>query len=378
MFSGSLLDHLAGTLFASFLETYQSAMDANDFDPQELPPEAIGESETERPQPADEPIVESAPPEKHSLFDEMRATIDRLENDQTSRGDLKILSRTLLELRYAFKVFRPYRRRRKVTIFGSARTQPDHPDYQSAVQLGRAMAGHGWMVITGAGGGIMEAGHVGAGKEASMGLNIMLPFEQGANPVIDGDPKLVTMKYFFTRKLMFVKECSAVVCCPGGFGTLDEALETLTLMQTGKQTMLPLVLLDHPNGSYWSDFGKFIDRNLGEGGMISGDDTALYRITNDVDVAVDEILQFYRRYHSMRYVRDRLVFRLKERLADEKLAFVNDHFADILVKGSFEQSRSLPEEAGEPDLAGLPRLVFRFNRRSLGRLRLLINEINRD
>ncbi|MCC9600212.1 LOG family protein [Stieleria sp. JC731] len=353
-------------------------MDAKDFDPQQLPPEAIGESEPERPQPADDPIVDSAPPEKTSLFDEMRATIDRLERDQTSRGDLKVLSRTLLELRYAFKVFRPYRRRRKVTIFGSARTKPDHPDYQSAVQLGRQMAGHGWMVITGAGGGIMEAGHVGAGKEASMGLNIMLPFEQGANHVIEGDPKLVTMKYFFTRKLMFVKECSAVVCCPGGFGTLDEALETLTLMQTGKQTMLPLVLLDHPNGHYWSDFGKFVDRNLGEGGMISGDDTALYKITNDVGVAVKEILQFYRRYHSMRYVHDRLVFRLKERLSDEKLDSLNENFADILVKGKITQSKSLPEEAGEPDLAGLPRLVLHFNRRSLGRLRLLINEINAD
>ncbi|OYP38406.1 LOG family protein [Rhodopirellula sp. MGV] len=353
-------------------------MDANEFDPQELPPEAIGESEQERPQPADDPIVDTAPPEKTSLFDEMRATIDRLERDKTSRGDLKILSRTLLELRYAFKVFRPYRRRRKVTIFGSARTQPDHPDYQSAVELGRAMAGHGWMVITGAGGGIMHAGHVGAGKEASMGLNIMLPFEQGANPVIEGDSKLVTMKYFFTRKLMFVKECSAVVCCPGGFGTLDEALETLTLMQTGKQTMLPLVLLDHPEGNYWSDFGKFVDRNLGQGGMISPDDTSLYKITNDVNIAVQEILRFYRRYHSMRYVRDRLVFRLKERLTDAKLASLNENFSDILVKGKIEQTKSLPEEAGEPDLAGLPRLVLNFNRRSLGRLRKLIDEINAD
>ncbi|QDV41734.1 putative lysine decarboxylase [Stieleria neptunia] len=347
-------------------------------DPERLPPEAIGECELERPQPADEPISSVPEVESSDLFDEMRSTIARLEKDRTSRGDLKILSRTLLELRYAFKVFRPYRRRRKVTIFGSARTQPDHPDYQSAVQLGRRMAEHGWMVITGAGGGIMEAGHVGAGKDASMGLNIMLPFEQGANDVIEGDPKLVTMKYFFTRKLMFVKECSSVVCCAGGFGTLDEALETLTLMQTGKQTMLPLVLLDHPQGSYWSDLGKFIDKQLLGGGMISPDDVALYRITNDVDVAIEEILGFYRRYHSMRYVRDRLVFRLKESLSEEKMEKIQTEYSGILVDGCFKQCKALAEEAGEPDLAGLPRLVFHFNRRSLGKLRKLINEINAD
>ena len=353
-------------------------MPMNPLDPQRLPPEAIGECELERPQPADEPITTAPTVESTDLFDEMRQTIARLEKDRTARGDLKILSRTLRELRYAFKVFRPYRRRRKVTIFGSARTQPDQPDYQSAVELGRAMADHGWMVITGAGGGIMEAGHVGAGKEASMGLNIMLPFEQGANAVIQGDPKLVTMKYFFTRKLMFVKECSALVCCPGGFGTLDEALETLTLMQTGKQTMLPLVLLDSPEGSYWSDLGKFIDKQLLGGGMISPDDVSLYRITNRVEVAVNEILSFYRRYHSMRYVRDRLVFRLKERLSDEKMETIQTEFADLLVDGTFRQSKALSEESGEPDLAGLPRLVFHFNRRSLGKLRKLINEINTD
>ncbi|KAA5543922.1 LOG family protein [Roseiconus nitratireducens] len=347
-------------------------------DQDKLPPEAIGESELERPQPADEPITRDRVGESADIYAEMQSTIEKLQRDETSRGDLKILSRTLRELRYAFKVFRPYRRRRKVTIFGSARTQPDHPDYKSAVQLGQKMAAHGWMVITGAGGGIMEAGHVGAGRDASMGLNIMLPFEQGANDVIEGDPKLVTMKYFFTRKLMFVKECSAVVCAPGGFGTLDEALETLTLMQTGKQTMLPLVLLDHPRGSYWSDLGEFIQKQLLAGGMISPEDVALYKITNDVDEAVQEILSFYRRYHSMRYVRDQLVFRLTERLTDEKLDEIQSSYADILVDGRFRQTNALDDESGEPDLAGLPRLVFHFNRRALGRLRCLINTINED
>ncbi|MGB1814437.1 MAG: LOG family protein, partial [Rubripirellula sp.] len=232
------------------------------------------------------------------------------------------------------------------------------------------------MVITGAGGGIMEAGHRGAGREASLGLNIMLPFEQSANEYIEGDPKLVTMKYFFTRKLMFVKECSAVICLPGGFGTLDEAMETLTLMQTGKQTMTPLVLLDHPGGSYWKDLGEFIEKQLNAGGMISPEDVRLYKITNSVDEAIEETLNFYRVYHSMRYVKDQLVFRLKAPLADSKLAYIQEHYADILVDGTYQQTSALPEEIGEPDLNELPRLVFHFNRRALGRLRMLIDCIN--
>lgn len=339
----------------------------------DLPIEAIGEDEIQRPQPADDPIK---PVDSQDMYRVMRSTIGKLEKDQTARGDLKILSRTLRELRYAFKVFRPYRRRRKLTIFGSARTSPDHPEYQAAVELGQRMAKHGWMVITGAGGGIMEAGHRGAGREASLGLNIMLPFEQSANEYIEGDSKLVTMKYFFTRKLMFVKECSAVVCLPGGFGTLDEAMETLTLMQTGKQTMTPLVLLDHPDGSYWKDLGEFIEKQLGKGGMISKEDVRLYKITNSVDEAIEETLNFYRVYHSMRYVNNRLVFRLKAPLADSKLAYIQEHYADILVDGTYEQTTALPEEIGEPDLNGLPRLVFHFNRRALGRLRMLIDCIN--
>lgn len=339
-----------------------------------LPDEAIGDDEIQRPQPADEPI---SGPNSQDLYKVMRNTIGRMEKDQTARGDLKILSRTLRELRYAFKVFRPYRRRRKVTIFGSARTKPGHPEYETAVELGHKMAHeHGWMVITGAGGGIMEAGHKGAGKEASMGLNIMLPFEQSSNPYIEGDPKLVTMKYFFTRKLMFVKECSGVVCLPGGFGTLDEALETLTLMQTGKQVIMPLVLLDSPDGSYWKDLGVFFEKQLLEGGMISPEDVRLYKITNSVDETIDEILGFYKVYHSMRYVHDQLVFRLKKKLSDDQLAGVKQNFSDILASGDYEQCGALPEESGEPDLADLPRLKFHFNRRQLGRLRMLIDYIN--
>ncbi|WP_164104292.1 LOG family protein [Candidatus Laterigemmans baculatus] len=339
-----------------------------------VPAEALGDDEQVRPQPADEPITRVKP---ESLLNLMRQTVDRLESDRTSEGDLKILSRTLRELRYAFKVFRPYRRRRKVTIFGSARTPPDDPAYQTAEEFGRAMAKHGWMIITGAGRGIMEAGHVGAGRESSMGLNIVLPFEQRANDTIDGDAKLVTMRYFFTRKLMFVKECSAVVCLPGGFGTLDEALETLTLLQTGKQTMIPVVFLDPPGGTYYRELSKFIDRELLEGNMISAEDVRLYRVTDSVDEAVEEVLGFYRVFHSMRYVRHSLVMRLNSPLSEQTLAEVNERFNDILVEGEFIQRSALREERDEAELADLPRLVGHFDRRSLGRLRMLIDFINR-
>jgi uncharacterized protein (TIGR00730 family) len=338
-----------------------------------VPPEALGDDERGRPQPADEPLTHVR---SEDLLDLMRQTILRLEADQTSRGDLKILNRTLRELRYAFKVFQPYRRRRKVTIFGSARLGQQHPAFQSAVELGRAMAAHGWMVITGAGGGIMEAGNLGAGRESSMGLNIMLPFEQRANPVIDGDPKLVTMKYFFTRKLMFVKECSAVACLPGGFGTLDEAMETLTLLQTGKQTMLPVVFLDPPGGSFYRELSHFIDRELLEGGMISAEDVRLYRVTDSVETAVKEMIGFYRVFHSMRYVRNNLVLRLNSPLSEEVLEEVNTRFADILIGGSFTQVGAFSEEQDESELDDLPRLVGHFDRRNLGRLRTLIDYIN--
>jgi hypothetical protein len=312
------------------------------------------------------------------LIAQIKESVEKLAADRTTRGDLKILSRTLRELRYAFKVFTPYRTKRKVTVFGSARTLPDAPAYQQAVAFGRAMAELGWLVVTGAASGIMEAGHRGAGRDNSMGLNIMLPFEQSANPVIAGDPKLVHMKYFFTRKLMFVKECDAVALFPGGFGTLDEGLEVLTLLQTGKRDMVPVVFVDAPGGNFWQPFQRFVvDRLLGER-MIAPEDLALYKITDRLEEAVAEILRFYRVYHSMRYVRNRLIFRLKEAPGEGQLASINLEFADILSAGRFEITGPLPEERDEPTLAHLSRLVFRFNRRSLGRLRQLIDVLNAD
>jgi uncharacterized protein (TIGR00730 family) len=315
------------------------------------------------------------PPE--DLVQTIKEYADKLAADGSSRGDLKVISRTIRELRYAFKVFAPYRKQRKVTVFGSARTPADDPAYQEAVHLGRAFAEAGWLVVTGAAHGIMEAGHVGAGREASMGLNIILPFEQSANPIITGDPKLVHMKYFFTRKLMFVKECDAVVCLPGGFGTLDEAMEVITLLQTGKRDMVPVVLLDPPGGTYWPALLEFIKAELLSRRMISAEDMHLFKVCDNHAHAVAEVLQFFRVYHSMRYVKNQLVLRLNQPLAPELLADVNKHFRDMLASGQFEQREALPLEHDDPDLLAKPRLVFHFNRRNFGRLRLLIDAVNR-
>ena len=332
---------------------------------------------------ADEPLDisdsrrETAAARNDDLIQVIKDYADKLADDRASRGDLKIISRALRELRYAFKVFAPYRHCRKVTIFGSARTPPTAPAYQHAVDFGRRMAQRGWMVVTGAAQGIMEAGLVGAGREHAMGINILLPFEQQANPVIAGDPKLVHMKYFFTRKLMFVKECDAVVCLPGGFGTLDEALEVLTLLQTGKRDLVPLVLLDEPGGRYWNSLRDFVRTHLLQPGLISPEDEYLYKLTDNLEDAVGEIIEFFHLYHSMRYVKELLVFRLRRELPDARLDAVRRDFADLLATGTFQQREALPDEQDEPALADLPRLVFAFNRRSHGRLRQLIDCLNR-
>ncbi len=319
-----------------------------------------------------------APPRIAGLIQRIKESADKLAGDDTSRGDLKILSRTLRELRYAFKVFAPYRSCRKVAVFGSARVAADAPAYAQAVAFSRAMAEHDWLVVTGAAQGIMEAGHVGAGREHSMGLNIMLPFEQEANPIIAGDHKLVHMKYFFTRKLMFVKESHAICLLPGGFGTLDEGLEVLTLLQTGKRDPIPVVFLDEPGGDYWATFHEFVTAKLLKQGMIDSDDLALYKLTDRADEAVEEILGFFRVYHSMRYVRSNLVLRLKQPPDEPLLQEINTRFGDILTDGRFTVGGPLSEEKDEPELADLPRLIFRFNRRNYGRLRQLIDCLNRQ
>ncbi len=327
-----------------------------------------------------ESILESDSPAEdiEEYVEQIRQTAEKLKQDGCNRGDAKLLASAFKELRHCFRVFANYRDYRKVTVFGSARTKPDHPAYQAAVEFGRRMVESGYMVITGAAAGIMEAGHVGAGREMSFGLNILLPFESGANPVIQDDPKLMNMRYFFTRKLAFVKESDAVALFPGGFGTHDEAFETLTLIQTGKSHIFPLVLVDEPGGDYWASWQRFVDDALLNRGYISPEDRAFYRITDSVDEAVKEVVDFYRVYHSMRYVRGELVFRLHTRLSESVMAKLRVEFADILKDGGFEQCEALPAELNEPELAKFPRLKFRFNRHALGRLRMLIDFINRE
>lgn len=312
------------------------------------------------------------------LIAELKETADKLDRDHASRGDLKILSRALKELRYAFKVFTPYRNVRKVTVFGSARTAPDHPDFKASVEFGRKMAEAGWMVVTGAGGGIMEGAHLGAGPVMSMGVNIMLPFEQEANPVINKDAKLVTFRYFFTRKLMFVKEVHAVVLFPGGYGTMDELFEVLTLVQTGKRDMMPIVCVDSVGGTYWKRWIEFVKEELLARKLISPSDLSLVRLTDNVDTAVREVMDFYRNYDSMRYIRDLLVLRLRTQISDELLDRLNTEFSGILSSGKIERTTTHSYELEDEDTRDLPRLGLHFNRRDAGRLREMIDVINRD
>jgi len=312
------------------------------------------------------------------LVQQIKETADKLLRDGANRGDVKMLSTALKELRYSFKVFGPYRHRRKVTVFGSARLPADDPAYQAALVYGKRMAESGFMVITGAASGIMEAGHVGAGRENSIGINILLPFEQGANAVIAGDGKLMHLKYFFTRKLLFVKESDAIALFPGGFGTHDEGFEVLTLVQTGKSHLIPIVMVDAPGGDYWTRWEQFIDDVLLKRSLISPADRALYKVTDSVEAAVAEVMQFYRIYHSMRYVHGDLVLRLQKPLPHLLLSRIQSEFKDIVEDGTFTQSSALPAESNDTHLSELPRLKFRFDRRNLGRLRMLIDVINRE
>jgi len=311
------------------------------------------------------------------LIQELHQTVDGMAEDGTSRADLKLLSRALRELREAFRLFDTVRNHPKVTVFGSARTPEDSPVYREAAEFGQQMAQLGWFVITGAGDGVMKAAHEGAGRDRSIGVHILLPFEHSENTIIAGSPNLIQTKYFFTRKLLLLKESQAIALFPGGFGTLDEAYETLTLLQTGKTHMFPMVLVDEPGGDYWTSWAKSLEENLLSRKLISHEDISLFRIVENVTEAVEEIQRFYRVFHSSRYVNNRLVFRLRRPLTPEELATLNADFSGILSKGVFSQEEALPEENDEHELAHMPRLVFNFNNRSFGRLRLLIDHLNR-
>jgi uncharacterized protein (TIGR00730 family) len=310
-----------------------------------------------------------------ALIQQAFTTLVKIASGDIERLDWKILNASLQDMERAFQIFYPYRHVRKITIFGSARLSADAAAYQMAVTFAQRVTQLGFMVITGAGGGIMQAGNEGAGPDNSFGLNIQLPFEQGSNPVMAGDPKLILFKYFFTRKLFFLREADALALFPGGFGTQDEAFECLTLTQTGKSAPVPLVLIDQPGGTYWLDWDAYIRKQLLQSGLISPDDSSLYTITDDLDIACEAIASFYRVYHSSRYVSNQLVMRLKSELADDVVEHLNETFSDILIKGKIEKSAALPSERDD-EIANLPRLVLYFNQRDLGRLYQLISAIN--
>ncbi|MCH7813233.1 MAG: LOG family protein [Planctomycetes bacterium] len=316
-----------------------------------------------------------APGSDHDLLGEMMVTICRLARDGCGRGELKILNTAMKELRYGFKIFEPYSEVPKVSIFGSSRTAEDHPQYLQAVKFADLMRQAGWMSITGAGDGIMRAGHHGATRESSFGVAIRLPFEQSTNTIIANDEKLVNFKYFFTRKVMFMKEARAIALFPGGFGTQDEGFEALTLVQTGKAQPVPIVMIDEPDGTYWQHWRTYVQSELLRTNMISPADMNLLFVTDDADAAVREILHFYRRYHSSRFVRQNLVVRMQTQVSDKLLERLNDDFGDLLEAGRIRQVHEpLPEEYGEcPDL---PRLVMQYHRANAGRLRQLINTLN--
>ena len=303
-------------------------------------------------------------------------TVVRLSQDETARGDLKILNRAMQELRHAFRIFAPHRHLRKVSIFGSTRVEESDPYYDLARSLAQGLAQADFMVITGAGPGIMQAGHEGAGREKSFGVNIRLPSAQLANRFIRDDPKLMNFHFFFTRKLMFVKEADAVVIFPGGFGTQDELFESITLVQTGKSQLLPIILMDLPDGTYWSRWQEFLRDDLLKRGYISENEINLIKTLTSAEAAVKEITGFYRNYHSYRFVKQDLVIRLNHPPPPALIDQLNRDFADIISDGEIRLTEPLPEEAEEPETLHLHRLLVRFNREDFARLRQMIDAIN--
>lgn len=313
---------------------------------------------------------------KRDLVAGLLMTSLKIGRDNTGMGDLKMLHRALREMRHANRVFQPYRHVRKVSVFGSARTRPGVPAYEAAQEFAEKMVKEGYMVITGAGDGIMGAAQHGAGREESFGLNIRLPFEQSANDTIVGDEKLVTFNYFFTRKLSFVKEADAVALFPGGFGTMDEMFESITLIQTGKASILPVVLVDEPGGAYWATFLAFVREHLYGHGLISSTDLSLLHVTDDVDEAVEVITRFYSIFHSYRHVREKTVFRIKRKLTVAAMAKLNEEYGDLVLEGVLEQGTSLPEEQNEEGITHLPRIIGVLKHGEYGRWRQFIDAIN--
>ena len=315
--------------------------------------------------------------DSQDLITEMIVTALRMGSDAVPVADLKLINRSLKELRLASKASAPYQSSRKIAIFGSARTSSNSEEFRAAERFASLMRERGFMIITGGGDGIMGAAQRGAGRQHSFGLNIRLPFEQKANEIIEGDPKLVNFNYFFTRKVNFIKETHAIALFPGGFGTMDEGFECLTLMQTGKARIIPVILIDRKDGTYWKSWTGFLRRHLLEQKLISPEDFNFFRITHDVEDAVEEVLKFYRNFHSYRWVGPELVIRLQEQLTADAVADLNESFSDLFETAPIRASGALKQEKNEPELLRLPRLVATPHRRNFGRLRALIDAVNK-
>ncbi len=316
------------------------------------------------------------PDDNVDLIEEMLTTIAKLGIESNDRGDMKLINVALKELRYASKIFTSYRDEKKVVVFGSARVRKDSDEYRMAEMLSKLIVENGFKVITGGGPGIMEAGNKGAGRENSFSLNIKLPFEQKHNPYIIGDEKAISFKYFFNRKLFFLKESDATVLFPGGFGTLDEGFENITLVQTGKSKPRPIILIEPPGSQYWNHWFDFVTRVLVESGFISQNDMGLFIRVNTIENAIDEILQFYKVYHSIRYIGNKTVVRLKSLLSSENIEVLNRKYADILRSGKIELTDSLPAEQKGGEFLDLPRLVMDFNRCDYGKFYEMLRLLN--
>jgi uncharacterized protein (TIGR00730 family) len=310
------------------------------------------------------------------LYRDLIVNALKCRRDDLDILDLKVLNRSMAEFRYAARTFKPYRSRRKVSIFGSARTPESDPHYRFAVDFARNLAEAGFMVITGAAAGIMRAGNEGAGAENSFGVNILLPFESGANPVIGDDPKLITFKYFFTRKIFFLMEASAVALFPGGFGTHDEGFETLTLIQTGKTPPMPFLLMELPEDDYWESYDGFIRDQLLRRKLISPEDVDLYTIVRSPEEGAEAIRFFYSTYHSSRIIGNRMVLRLEKELSGDAVETLGREFADLVSKGSVEKTAAHEAERNEPHLLEKPRIAFAYARQNPSRLYAMIRRIN--
>lgn len=317
-------------------------------------------------------------PETKHLLREILTTVVKLGMESNDKGDLKLVNNALKELRYSFKIFSPYRNVKKAIIFGSARAKNTSPEYKMAEEFARKLTEKNYMIVTGGGSGVMEGGNKGARGGKEFALNIHLPFEQKPNPYIYEKEKIINFKYFFTRKLIFMKETDATTLFPGGFGTHDEGFEALTLIQTGKSKPRPIVMMEPKGSTYWASWKRFINNEFVKNGYIDKEDFNLFYISKNVDDAIKYIEDFYKIYHSIRYISGLTVLRLNKSLSDKTIKLINKEFKDILTSGEIRLSGPIKEEVQRGEYPDLPRLVMHFNLRDYGRLCKMIRIINQD